>query len=70
MAAGYTDNSSGPGEFSKRLMSTLEDLANPGELVKFASVVRKLQERIEDDVEPVVKGNHGALSIILTPIMG
>ncbi|KAI9766978.1 MAG: hypothetical protein M1839_004654 [Geoglossum umbratile] len=72
ISAGYSHSSSGPGGFSGRFMSTLEDLAHSGQLVNCASVMRKFMEErctFEDDIEPVFMGNHGKASIILAPIL-
>lgn len=61
------------GIFQSIFMSALEDLARPGNLVNCAAVMRKLgeeQRKFEDDMKPVLQGNHGMGSIVLTPILG
>jgi hypothetical protein len=70
IAAGYAQNSVGPGGFSGCFMSTLEDLAHSGQLVNCTFVIRKLREAqraCEDDMELLLRGNDGRGSIILAP---
>jgi hypothetical protein len=72
IGAGYSHSSSSPGEFSRRFMSTLEDLARSGQLVNCASIMRKFMEQrssFEGRMKPVHTGNHSSGSIILVPIL-
>ena len=71
IAAGYAQSSVSPGTFSDYFVSALEDLAPSGQLVNCSFIMRKLIEEqcaFEDIMEPMLVGNYGLDSIVLTPI--